>query len=118
MLTALLDIFTGISGDMTIGALIAAGADFDNLKNEINKLGLKGFELKVSHVKRSAIDAVKFDVVINNPPQYHTHLTDILKLIDESPLSDYVKTNSKNIFNLIGTEEAKIHNIPVRNTFP
>jgi uncharacterized protein (TIGR00299 family) protein len=113
MLTALFDIFTGISGDMTIGALIAAGADLENLKNEINKLGLKGFELKTSHVKRSAIDAVKFDVVINNPPQYHTHLTDILNMIDESNLSDYVKVNSKKIFNLIGTEEAKIHNIPI-----
>jgi hypothetical protein len=113
MITALFDIITGISGDMTIGGLIAAGADFDNLKNEIDKLGLKGFELKISHIKRSAIDAVKFDVVINNPPQYHTHLTDILKMIDESKLSDYVKTNSRKIFNLIGIEEAKIHNIPI-----
>lgn len=113
MLTALFDIITGISGDMTIGALIAAGADFENLKKEINKLGLKGFELKIGHIKRSAIDAVKFDVVINNPPQYYTHLTDILKMIDESTLSGYVKTNSKKIFNLIGTEEAKIHNIPI-----
>jgi uncharacterized protein (TIGR00299 family) protein len=113
MLTALFDIFTGISGDMTIGALIAAGADFDHLKNEINKLGLKGFELKISHVKRNAIDAIKFDVVINNPPEYHTHLTEILKMIDGSRLSGYVKTYSRKIFELIGTEEAKIHSIPI-----
>lgn len=47
MTTALFDIFTGISGDMTIGALLDTGVDFEHLKNEIAKLNLIGFELKL-----------------------------------------------------------------------
>lgn len=112
MNTALFDIITGISGDMTIGALIDAGADFNYLKQEIAKLGLSGFELTLSRKMRSQIDAAKFDVVIQHQPHYHTHLKDINSLIDKSTLSDYVKHNSKKIFETIGIAEAKIHNIP------
>lgn len=98
---------------MTIGALIDAGADFNYLKNEIDKLGLQGFELKLSSIQRSFITAAKFDVVINHPPHYHTHLKDIYQIIDRSSLSDFVKHKSKKIFGVIGTAEAKIHNVPI-----
>jgi len=111
--TALFDIFTGISGDMTIAALIDAGADFDFLKQEIAKLNLIGFDLILGRKMRSQINAAKFDVVINHQPHYHTHLEDINKLIDSSSLSDYVKYNSKRIFETVGIAEAKIHNIPL-----
>jgi pyridinium-3,5-bisthiocarboxylic acid mononucleotide nickel chelatase len=113
MNTALFDIITGISGDMTIGALLDAGADFDNLKHEIAKLNLIGFDLILGRKMRSQINAAKFDVVINHQPHYHTHLGDINKLIDNSTLSDYVKLNSKKIFETVGIAEAKIHNIPL-----
>lgn len=98
---------------MTIGALIDAGADFNFLKQEIAKLGLSGFELTLSRKMRSQIDAAKFDVVIQQQPHYHTHLKDINNLIDNSQLSDYVKHNSKKIFETVGIAEAKIHNIPL-----
>jgi uncharacterized protein (TIGR00299 family) protein len=113
MTTILFDIITGISGDMTIGALLNAGADFNHLKNEINKLGLQGFELTLSSIKRSYITAVKFDVKIQNQPHYHTHLKGIFELIDKSSLSDLVKHTSEKIFGVIGTAEAKIHNVPI-----
>lgn len=113
MTTALFDIITGISGDMTIAALIDAGADFTYLKNEIDKLGLQGFELKLSSIQRSYITAKKFDVIINAQPEYHKHLTDIFEIIDKSLLSDFVKLTSKKIFGVIGTAEAKIHNVPI-----
>lgn len=112
MTTALLDIFTGISGDMTIAALLDAGASFDYLKSECAKLNFSGYELKVSKLKRSQIEATKFDVVIQEHQHHHRDLGSILKLIDESSLSDYVKTNSKKIFETIGKAEAKIHNVP------
>ncbi len=98
---------------MTIGALIDAGADFDYLKQEIAKLGLSGFELTLGRKMRSQIDAAKFDVIIQKQPHYHTHLKDINSLIDNSTLSDYVKHNSKKIFETVGIAEAKIHNIPL-----
>ena len=113
MNTALFDIITGISGDMTIGALIDAGADFDHLKNEIKKLNLEGFDLSLSPIQRSYITAAKFDVNIHHQPHYHTHLKDIFQIIDNSSLTDFVKHTSKKIFGVIGTAEAKIHNIPV-----
>jgi uncharacterized protein (TIGR00299 family) protein len=113
--TILFDIFTGISGDMTIGALLDAGADFEYLKDEINKLNLKGFELKLSRIKRSYIDAAKFDVIVTNPPHIHSHLKDIEKLIEDSKLSNFVKSTSIKIFDTIGTAEANIHQVPKEN---
>lgn len=112
MTTALLDIITGISGDMTIAALIDAGASFDYLKSECTKLKLSGYELKISKLKRSQIEASKFDVVINENQHHHMDLGNILKLIEESSLSEYVKSNSKRIFETICRAEAKIHNVP------
>lgn len=111
MTTALLDIFTGISGDMTIAALLDAGASFDSLKSECDKLNLSGYELKMSKLKRSQIEATKFDVIIHEQPKYHTHLKDIFEIIEKSLLSEFVKVNSKRIFETIGNAEAKIHNV-------
>lgn len=113
MKAALFDIFTGIAGDMTIAALVDAGADFEHLKSEIEKLGLDGFTLELSEKMRSQINAKKFDVIIHHKPHYHTHLKDIYAIIDNSGLSEFVKTNSKRIFETIGYAEAKIHNIPI-----
>ncbi len=113
MTTALLDIFTGISGDMTIAALLDAGASFDYLKSECEKLNLSGYELKITKLKRSQIEATKFDVIIHEQPHYHTHLKNIFEIIDKSSLSEYVKVNSKRIFETIGHAEAKIHNVPL-----
>ncbi len=113
MTTALLDIFTGISGDMTIAALLDAGASFEYLKSECEKLNLSGYELKKSKLKRSYIEATKFDVIIHEQPKHHTHLKNIFEIIEKSPLSEFVKVNSKKIFETIGTAEAKIHNVPL-----
>jgi len=111
--TALLDIFTGISGDMTIAALLDAGASFEYLKSECNKLNLSGYEMIISKLKRSQIEASKFDVIINDQPKHHTHLKNIFEIIEKSTLSEFVKVNSKKIFETIGTAEAKIHNVPL-----
>ena len=113
MTTALLDIFTGISGDMTIAALLDAGASFDYLKSECEKLNLSGYELKTSKLKRSQIEATKFDVIIHEQPHYHTNLKDIFDIIEKSSLSEFVKVKSKHIFEIIGKAEAKIHNVPI-----
>ncbi len=82
------------------------------LKSECAKINFSGYELKISKIKRSQIEATKFDVVINEHQHHHRDLENIFRLIDESALSDFVKTNSKRIFETIGIAEAKIHNIP------
>jgi pyridinium-3,5-bisthiocarboxylic acid mononucleotide nickel chelatase len=67
MTVAYFDCFAGISGDMTIGALLGAGVSFSDLKAELSKLKLKGYELKQSRVLRNGISAIKFDVLVAGP---------------------------------------------------
>src|SRR5581483_9658340 len=67
------DCFSGISGDMTIGALLDLGLDFGYLKTELGKLPVEGYELKMSRVIRSNISATKFDVLVEGTADHHDH---------------------------------------------
>ncbi|MFN4110911.1 MAG: nickel pincer cofactor biosynthesis protein LarC [Ignavibacteria bacterium] len=128
MKIAILDTFSGISGDMVIGALISAGLPFEYLDSELNKLKLDGYKLSHSIVQKQSITAIKFDVQLieesghnhkhgeqnHSENHHHTHgrmYKEIVKIIDESELSQYVKEISKKIFEIIGEAEAKIHNV-------
>ncbi|MFN9743492.1 MAG: nickel pincer cofactor biosynthesis protein LarC [Acidobacteriota bacterium] len=70
--TLYLDCFSGISGDMFIGAMLDLGLDFELLRTELQKLGVEGFTLRVARVDRSGISATKFDVDIH-PAHHHDH---------------------------------------------
>ena len=67
------DCFAGISGDMTIGALLDLGLDFEFLINELAKLGVSGYELSLTRVDRSGINAAKFDVHLSSIEINHHH---------------------------------------------
>ena len=78
MKTLYLDIFSGISGDMFVGALLDLGADAGKLKHELGKLKLDGYHLHISRQHKSAIEGVKFDVHLahdhgHSPAQGHPH---------------------------------------------
>ncbi len=103
------DTIAGISGDMTLGALVSAGLPFDTLVEELKKLNLPGYELTAKHVERNGINATKIDVVISEQPKYHRHYGDIVALIDRSSLSSSVKERAKKIFHEIAVAEAKVH---------
>ncbi|MFQ5798971.1 MAG: nickel pincer cofactor biosynthesis protein LarC, partial [Bacteroidota bacterium] len=107
------DVFSGISGDMTLGAFVDAGLRIDHLAAELGKLNLRGLEVSARHLTRSGLTATKVDVTVSGEPTYHRHLHDIEELIDSSDLSQRVKEQSKKIFCVIGQAEAKIHNVPV-----
>ena len=62
MKTLYLDIFSGISGDMFLGAMVDLGVDFDALEAELKKLKLEGYTLSANRRQKCAIDGVKFDV--------------------------------------------------------
>lgn len=128
MKIAILDTFSGISGDMVIGALISAGLPLEYLDSELKKLKLDGYKLSHSIVQKQSITAVKFDVqLVEESGHYHKHeeknhseshhhahgrtYKEIVRIIDESELSQYVKEVSKKIFEIIGEAEAKIHNV-------
>jgi uncharacterized protein (TIGR00299 family) protein len=72
MKTLYFDCFSGISGDMTIGALLDLGLGFDYLKTELRKLPVEGYELQMSRVTRSNLSAIKFDVLVHGD-EHHAH---------------------------------------------
>jgi len=104
-----LDCFSGISGDMTIGALIDAGLDFPSLLKELEKLGLTGYRLKCREAMAGAVSATKFDVEIIEEQKPRSY-KDIKKIITGSSLPDKVKKVSLDIFKCVAAAEAKIHN--------
>src|SRR5438128_5205496 len=73
MKTLYFDCFSGISGDMTIGALLDLGLDFEYLKTELKKLPVEGYELKAGRVVRSNLSAMKFDVEVEGDKGHHHH---------------------------------------------
>ncbi len=107
------DTFSGISGDMTLGAFLSAGLSIDDLTAEISKLNLEGVELQARHLQRHGIVAVKLDVVISAPQHHHRHVKDIVGIIDRSSLSLQVKENAKKIFMEVAKAESKVHNVPM-----
>jgi uncharacterized protein (TIGR00299 family) protein len=77
MKTLYLDIFSGISGDMFLGALLELGVDLDSLRHELAKLRLDGYHLEVSRQQRKGISGTKFDLHLehehNHQPHHHHH---------------------------------------------
>lgn len=108
MKIAYFDCLSGISGNMTIGALLACGLDEATLRAGLAQLHLPGWELHVEHVNRLGIAAVHVDV--NSGEHHpHRHLGDILGLIDASDLSMRVKEMGGRIFTRLAEAEAVVH---------
>jgi uncharacterized protein (TIGR00299 family) protein len=103
------DCFAGASGDMILAAMLDAGLDFDTLQNELGKLNLKGYTLKLDRCVKQGISAAKFDVETGHHHHHHRGLSEILSIIDQSGLSETVKDRSRGIFTRLGQAEAKIH---------
>src|SRR3989344_9137578 len=110
MKIAYFDSFSGISGDMIIGALIDIGLDFNYLKKELNKLKLKNYRIEAKKIIKNGIDAIKFDVISNRNSHEERNLKEINKIIDNSKLDNKIKNIVKKIFLKIAQAEAKIHN--------
>ena len=110
-----LDCFSGISGDMFLGALCDLGLNFSEFQKELAKLSCHDeFQVHLSRVKRQGIDAAKFDVkVIEGKSRHHhgRHFSEIQKLIETSKLKESVKKRAIHIFQRIGEAEAKIHGV-------
>ncbi len=73
MKTLYLECFSGISGDMTVGALLDLGADEALLRKTLASLPIQGFEVKISRVKKSGLDACDFDVILDSEHENHDH---------------------------------------------
>jgi uncharacterized protein (TIGR00299 family) protein len=104
-----LDAFSGISGDMTVGALLDAGADSAALVRALESLGT-GAAFRIEKTTRRGIAASKF-YVDGGDSKHHRHLKDILELIGKAALTDRAKQNATAVFQRLGEAEAKVHGI-------
>ncbi|MEO5719560.1 MAG: nickel pincer cofactor biosynthesis protein LarC [Chthoniobacterales bacterium] len=110
--TLYLDCLSGISGDMTVGALCDLGVDPARLEAELGKLSLGEMHLHFEREARQGISGIKFSVHQHG----HGHgrrYDQIRELIGDSALSDFVRQRSLAIFERIALAEARIHGVPV-----
>ncbi|HAM10012.1 MAG: TIGR00299 family protein [Bacteroidetes bacterium GWE2_41_25] len=107
------DCFSGISGDMNLGAMIDLGVDKDYLIGELNKLNLKGWELIVQKDQRHGIYGTRATVKQTKHEHAHRHLSDIKEIIYNSTLDDKTKELSLKIFMKIAEAEAAVHAISI-----
>lgn len=112
MKLAYFDCFSGISGDMVLGALVDAGVDLRALEAELRKLNLEGWEISAEKVQRNAIRATKVNVETKET-HHHRHLSPILKMIDAAALAPRAAERARRIFQRLGEAEAKVHNISI-----
>jgi hypothetical protein len=106
------DCFSGISGDMALGALIDAGVPKEFLVEQLRKIPDISFAMDVKAVKRSGISAT--DVTVEAPEEGKGRsLTQILSLLKASSLEEGVKSSAEGIFRLLAEAEARVHAVPV-----
>ena len=135
--TLYLECRSGISGDMTVAALLDLGATEENLRAELAKLPVDGYEIQVKKIVKSGLLVSDFDVIQRDEVPAHTHThehgdseahvhthdhvhphvhrswADIEKMLLESDLKPRVKALSLQMFRTVAEAEAKVHGHPV-----
>ncbi len=112
MKIAYFDCFSGISGDMVLGALMDAGCDLARLEAELRRLPVTGWKISAQKVKRGALTATQVKVETTEH-HHHRSLQTILELIAKSGVSPQVAERASRIFRRLGEAEARIHSVPV-----
>ena len=102
--------FSGIAGDMTLGALLDAGADLDFVVATLDGLNVDGWALSTEQVDRNGIRATR--AVVDAPEQHHhRHWTDIQSLLKQADIPDRVKSRSLAVFEVLAVAEGKVHGV-------
>lgn len=116
--TLYLECFSGISGDMTVAALLDLGADVNVLKVGLQSLNVGGYKINIGRRQKCGIDACDFDVILEHSHSHdhheHRNIEDIYKIIGESTISPRAKAISKDIFNVVAKAEAKAHGVEIQ----
>jgi len=117
---AYFDIFSGISGNMILGALVDAGLSIDELKKELSKLKLDDeYEIISKKVLKNGISGTYVNVQLKNHGHHHEHhshhrhLSDIYEIIDRSDLAKNIKDKAKEIFLRLAKAESKMHGVEI-----
>ncbi|HXQ73092.1 MAG TPA: nickel pincer cofactor biosynthesis protein LarC [Pyrinomonadaceae bacterium] len=112
MKTLYFDCFAGASGNMILGAMVAAGVDPEALRQQLSLLNVDGFKINFETVDRSGLSATYARVETAHEHK-HRHLSDIKQIIEQSGVSDAAKKLSIQIFTRLAEAEARVHNEPV-----
>ncbi len=117
--TLYLECRSGISGDMTVAALIDLGATEENLRHTLAQLPLDGYEIRIGRVQKSGLDACDFDVILEEEKGAHVHHAhvhrtwrDIEQMLDGAGLKPRVLELSKQMFRIVAEAEGKVHGRP------
>ena len=122
MKTLYFDCSSGISGNMTLGALTEIIGDENFLIEELKKLNVHGYRIEISKKVKNGITGTYVDVILehnhhNHDGEHHHHehrnLEDVNKIIDNSSLDEKVKDLAKRIFLRVAKAESKVHNKPL-----
>jgi pyridinium-3,5-bisthiocarboxylic acid mononucleotide nickel chelatase len=102
------DCFSGISGDMTLGALVSAGWPFERLESLPRRLGLEGVSVATEPARRGPFAATRIVVTIGRD-QPHRHLRHVVAAIDSGEIEPAVKERARAVFTRLAEAEAKVH---------
>src|SRR5215469_1199806 len=112
MKAAYFDCFSGISGDMTLGALVDAGCPLERLRGELKGLHVPGWEISAEKVWKNGMAATHVSVRTADT-QTHRTLGVILGILENSQLAVEVRERASAIFHLLGEAEAAVHDVPL-----
>ncbi|HBD10220.1 MAG TPA: nickel pincer cofactor biosynthesis protein LarC [Syntrophobacteraceae bacterium] len=111
---AYFDCFSGVSGDMLLGALLDAGLGAEDLRRALGTLGITGYRLEISPERRGALMGTRCQVVVaGDEAPGHRHLGDIKRLLQGSFLDAAVKERSLAVFHDLAEAEAAAHGMSV-----
>src|SRR5258707_1520698 len=111
MKLAYFDCFSGISGDMTLGALVDAGCDVEHLRAELRGLQVPGWDLTAEKVWKNGMAATYVKVKTEDQSK-HRSLSAILEILEKSRLAPHVRQRPSAICKKLGEAEARAHDVP------
>ena len=104
------DCFSGISGDMTLGALCDVGLDVGELRTMLNGLAVPGWQIEARAEMRSWLSGTQ--MYVEAPEQTtHRHLHDVTQIISQAQLPERVKRDAVAMFTMLAEAEAKVHGV-------
>ena len=110
MRIAIFDPAAGISGDMTLGALLSLGLPLSWLEELPGRLGVGDVRVAVRDVRRSGITCKKVDFEIPEQP-HGRQVGELVRLVERAPISDWVKERAVRAFQLVGEAEGRVHGV-------
>jgi len=114
MKAAYLDCFSGISGDMLLGALLDAGLPEDELRKVITALNISGCELETAKVTENGLAATRVRIRVADP-QVLRHLQDIVNILSSADILEPVRKTALSVFHSLADAEAAVHGCPVED---